>query len=83
MPAPISLDQMRSVVRPLLDVWRHQVVAYLRIKHVNALRDPANADLRYARLLANAVDLNRVPRPLDGVLAHVCPGTPTATRPRT
>jgi len=26
---------------------------------------------RYACLLADAVDLNRVPRPLDGVLAHV------------
>jgi len=26
---------------------------------------------RYARLLADAVDLNRAPRPLDGVLAHV------------
>jgi hypothetical protein len=26
---------------------------------------------RYARLLAEAVDLNRVPRPLEGVLAHV------------
>ena len=26
---------------------------------------------RYARLLADAVDLNRVPRPLDGVLAHL------------
>jgi hypothetical protein len=26
---------------------------------------------RYARLLAEAVDLNRVPRPLDGVLAHI------------
>jgi hypothetical protein len=26
---------------------------------------------RYARLLAGAVDLNQVPRPLDGVLAHV------------
>ncbi len=26
---------------------------------------------RYARLLAGAVDLNRVPQPLDGVLAHV------------
>lgn len=38
---------------------------------------------RYARLLAGAVDLNRMPRPLDGIVAHVCPGTPTATRPRT
>jgi hypothetical protein len=26
---------------------------------------------RYARLLAEAVDLSKVPRPLDGVLAHV------------
>ena len=26
---------------------------------------------RYARLLADAVDLNQVPQPLDGVLAHV------------
>jgi hypothetical protein len=26
---------------------------------------------RYARLLADAMDLDRVPRPLDGVLAHV------------
>ena len=38
---------------------------------------------RYARLLAGAVDLNRMPRPLDGILAHLCPGTPTAKRPRT
>jgi len=27
--------------------------------------------IRYARLLVEALDLNRVPRPLDGVLAHV------------
>ena len=27
--------------------------------------------LRYARLLVDALDLDRVPRPLDGVLAHV------------
>jgi hypothetical protein len=26
---------------------------------------------RYARLLADAVDLEQVPRPLDGILAHV------------
>jgi hypothetical protein len=26
---------------------------------------------RCARLLAGAVDMNRVPRPLDGVLAHI------------
>jgi hypothetical protein len=27
--------------------------------------------IRYARLLVDAVDLARAPRPLDGVLAHV------------
>jgi hypothetical protein len=27
--------------------------------------------IRYARLLVEALDLTRVPRPLDGVLAHV------------
>jgi hypothetical protein len=27
---------------------------------------------RYARLMAGAVDLDKVPRPLDGLLAHVC-----------
>jgi hypothetical protein len=30
-----------------------------------------NRKIRYARLLVDALDLNRVPRPLDGVLAHV------------
>jgi hypothetical protein len=30
-----------------------------------------NRKIRYAPLLVNALDLDRVPRPLDGVLAHV------------
>ncbi len=30
-----------------------------------------NRKVRYARLLVEALDLDRVPRPLDGVLAHV------------
>jgi hypothetical protein len=38
---------------------------------------------RYARLLAGAVDLNRMPRPLDGILARLCPGPPAPARPRT
>lgn len=31
----------------------------------------ARRKIRYARLLVNALDLDRVPRPLDGVLAHI------------
>jgi hypothetical protein len=30
-----------------------------------------NRKIRYAPLLVNALDLDRVPRPLDGVLSHV------------
>lgn len=30
-----------------------------------------NRKIRYATLLVEALDLERVPRPLDGVLAHV------------
>jgi hypothetical protein len=30
--------------------------------------------IKHARLLVEALDLDRVPRPLDGVLAHVLPG---------
>jgi hypothetical protein len=30
-----------------------------------------NRKIRYATLLVDALDLDRVPRPLDGVLAHV------------
>ena len=32
-----------------------------------------NRKARYAPLLVQALDLGRVPRPLDGVLAHVMP----------
>jgi hypothetical protein len=32
--------------------------------------------IRYARLLVDALDLERVPRPLDGVLAHSLNSTP-------
>jgi hypothetical protein len=35
--------------------------------------------IRYGRLLVEALDLERVPRPLDRVLAHVC--APTSTDP--
>jgi hypothetical protein len=37
--------------------------------------------IRYARLLVDALDLGQVPRPLDGVLAHL-PKDPASSRPR-
>jgi hypothetical protein len=48
--------------------WRGQAVeAQLR----RYLGSADRRKLRYARLLVDALDLDRVPRPLDGVLAHV------------
>ena len=48
--------------------WRGQLVeAQLR----RYLGSADRRKLRYARLLVEALDLDRVPRPLDGVLAHV------------
>jgi hypothetical protein len=37
--------------------------------------------IRYARLLVDALDLTRVPRPLDGVLAHVSRSTLRGAEP--
>jgi hypothetical protein len=36
----------------------------------------ATRKIRYARLLVETLDIRRVPRPLDGVLAHVRVGAP-------
>ena len=48
--------------------WRGQrIEAQLRRFMCSADR----RNIRYARLLVDALDLGRVPRPLDGVLAHV------------
>ena len=38
-----------------------------------------NRKQRYAVLLVEALDLDRIPRPLDRVLAHVLPGSPGST----
>lgn len=36
--------------RPLLEVWRVEIEAYLAASGVEVLRDPSNLDLRYARV---------------------------------
>jgi tRNA(Ile)-lysidine synthase len=38
-------------VRPLLSVWRHEVVDFLGARGIVALEDPANANTAYARVL--------------------------------
>ena len=50
------------------DVWRDR-------RHEEQLRrfmgSGARRKIRYARLLVEALDLGRIPRPLDGLLAHL------------
>jgi tRNA(Ile)-lysidine synthase len=46
-------------VRPLLGCWRTEVEAYLAERGVEAIRDPSNRDLRYARV---RVRLQLLPR---------------------
>jgi tRNA(Ile)-lysidine synthase len=36
-------------IRPLLDVWRAEVLRYLRRRSIPFAQDPSNADLRFAR----------------------------------
>jgi tRNA(Ile)-lysidine synthase len=36
-------------VRPLLDVWRAEILRYLHRRSIPFVEDPSNADLRYAR----------------------------------
>ena len=53
-------------VRPLLNVWRTDVTAYLAAKGVSALEDPANSNLAYARV--------RMRRQVLPALELDCPG---------
>jgi tRNA(Ile)-lysidine synthetase-like protein len=53
-------------VRPLIDVWRADVMAFLHERGVKALEDPANSNLRYQRV--------SVRRELLPALELGCPG---------
>ena len=53
-------------VRPLLNVWRADVMAYLAARGVSALEDPANSNLVYARV--------RMRRQVLPALERDCPG---------
>jgi tRNA(Ile)-lysidine synthase len=55
-----------AFVRPLLDVWRADVVVFLRRRLVTALEDPANSNPRYRRV--------NVRHDLLPALERDCPG---------
>jgi hypothetical protein len=70
-----DLGSLRSLQRQ--PHWRGQpAAAQLR----RFLGSGARRKLRYARLLAGAVELDRLPRPLDALLAEVNPRSPARSR---
>jgi len=55
------------IVRPFLGTWRRDIEAFLEERGRVPLRDPANADLRYARARVRGQLLPRLERDLPGV----------------
>jgi tRNA(Ile)-lysidine synthetase-like protein len=64
-------DRRGPYARPLLDVWRHDLAAYLAARGVEALEDPANQDLRYARAQVRLRLLPTLERDLPGFARRV------------
>jgi tRNA(Ile)-lysidine synthase len=54
-------------VRPLLSVWRHEVIDYLARLGIVALEDPANANTAYARVRVRREILPALERDMPGI----------------
>jgi tRNA(Ile)-lysidine synthetase-like protein len=54
-------------VRPLLNVWREDMLAFLEERGINAYADPANEDLRFARARVRHVILPALERDRPGI----------------
>jgi tRNA(Ile)-lysidine synthase len=55
-------------VRPLLSVWRSEVADYLRARGIEALQDPANSNLAYARVRVRRDILPALERDRPGIV---------------
>ena len=55
-------------VRPLLSVWRHEVVDYLDRSGIEALEDPANSNPAYARVRVRREILPALERDRPGIM---------------
>jgi tRNA(Ile)-lysidine synthase len=55
-------------VRPLLGVWRSEVIVFLRQRHVVAYEDPANTDTNFSRVRARLDVLPALERDRPGIL---------------
>ncbi|HEV2036414.1 MAG TPA: tRNA lysidine(34) synthetase TilS [Candidatus Dormibacteraeota bacterium] len=56
-----------AFVRPLLGVWRHEVLAFLEQREIAALDDPANVDTAYARVRVRREILPALERDRPGI----------------
>ena len=54
-------------VRPLLTVWRHEVIDFLGRRRITALDDPANGNVAYARVLVRLEILPSLERDRPGI----------------
>jgi tRNA(Ile)-lysidine synthetase-like protein len=64
-------DRRGPYARPLLDVWRRDLAAFLDVRGADALEDPANRDLRYARARVRMRLLPALERDLPGFAGRV------------
>ena len=58
-------------VRPLLSVWRSDVMAYLESRGVVAVEDPANSNLSYARVRMRKLVLPALERDRPGIVRRM------------
>ena len=58
-------------VRPWLDVWRTEVVDFLGARGVQAHADPANRDLRFARVRVRLLILPALERDRPGIVRRI------------
>ncbi|HEV2216069.1 MAG TPA: tRNA lysidine(34) synthetase TilS [Candidatus Dormibacteraeota bacterium] len=65
-------------VRPLLNVWRSEVIAYLEARGVSALEDPANSNLSYARVRMRRQILPALERDRPGIVRRLHAAAQTA-----
>ena len=69
-----------TVVRPLLGVWRTEIAEYLQQRGVVALEDPANRDVRHARVRARLELLPALERARPGIRSRLHAATRSAAR---
>ena len=58
-------------VRPMLKVWRHEVIAFLEQRGVKALEDPANSNPAYARVRMRRDILPALERDRPGITRRI------------